>query len=101
VHARAGQRVEHHGQRRGQRLALAGLHLGDAPVVQDHPTDELDVEVAHAHRAFPGLADQAEALVQQILERLAVASPLAQAVGCLPELLVAEVLELLLEAVDP
>ena len=101
VHAAAGQRVEHHRERRGQRLALAGLHLGDAAVVQHHAADQLDVEVAHAHRALARLAHQREALVEQIVERLAVARALAQLVGGLPQLLVGVELQLRLEAVDP
>jgi hypothetical protein len=48
VHALAGQRVEVDRQRRHQRLALAGAHLGDLAVVQHHAADELDVEVPHA-----------------------------------------------------
>ena len=49
VDALAGERVEHDGERAGQRLALAGLHLGDRAGVEDHAADHLDVEVAHAH----------------------------------------------------
>ena len=51
VDAVAGQRVEEDGERRGQRLALAGLHLGDRAVVQDHAADQLHVVVALADRA--------------------------------------------------
>ena len=46
--ALAGERVEIDGQRRHQRLALAGAHLGDAAIVKDHAADELDVEGPHA-----------------------------------------------------
>ena len=88
VDALAGQRVEDDGERRGERLALAGLHLGDVAAVQDHPADELDVEVAHAHRAPAGLADDREGLGQQLVERLAVARALAQLVHARAQLLV-------------
>ena len=74
VHAAAAERVQHDGERRGQRLALAGLHLGDRAVVQHHPADQLHVEVAHAHRALAGLAHEREALEQQLVERLAAAA---------------------------
>ena len=47
VHALAGQRVEHDGERAGEGLALAGAHLGDLAVVQHHAADQLHVEVAH------------------------------------------------------
>ena len=41
---------------RDERLALAGLHLGDFAFVQHLAAHDLDVEVAHAERAFAGLA---------------------------------------------
>ena len=72
VDALAGERVERDGERGGQRLALAGLHLGDRAAVQHHAADHLDVEVAHAHRAARRLADDRERLGQQVVERLAV-----------------------------
>ena len=49
VHALAGERVEHHGERARERLALAGAHLGDRAAVEHHAADQLDVEVAHLH----------------------------------------------------
>ena len=69
--------------------------------MEHHPADQLHVEVAHAHRALPGLAHEREALVQQIVEALAVARALAQLVGRLAQLAVGVVLELGLERVDP
>jgi len=36
--------------------------------VQDHAADELDVEVAHAERAFGGLADDREDLLEMLVE---------------------------------
>ena len=100
--ALAGERVEHDGERRGQRLALAGAHLGDRAAVQDHAADQLDVEVAHAHRAPAGLAHEREALGQQVVERLGAlaARALAQLVDALAQLLVGLELELGLERVD-
>ena len=96
----AGERVEHHRERGRERLALAGLHLGDRAVVEDHAADQLDVEVAHLHRAPAGLARQGEALEQQVVERLAVAPALAQRVGRLAQLLIRVELELGLVVVD-
>ena len=78
VDALAGERVERDGERRGERLALAGLHLGDRAPVQHHAADQLHVEVAHLQRAPRGLADDGEGLGQEIVERLAVAGALAQ-----------------------
>ena len=68
VHAATGERVQHDRAGRRQRLALASLHLGDAAVVKHHRTDQLDVEVAHPHRALGGLTDQREALGEQIVQ---------------------------------
>ena len=96
----AGERVEEDGERRGQGLALAGLHLGDRAGVEHHAADQLDVEVALAERAARGLADQRERLGQQVVERLAVAGALAQLVGLGAELGVVEQLHLGLDPVD-
>ena len=68
VDALAGQRVERDRERGGQRLALAGLHLGDRAGVQHHAADHLDVEVAHPERAPRRLADDGEGLGQQVVE---------------------------------
>ena len=69
-------------------------------VVEHHAADQLDVEVAHVERAPAGLAAERERLVQQVVERLAVAGPLAQLVGLLAQLVVLEQLHLGLERVD-
>ena len=69
VDALAGQRVEEDGQGRGERLALAGFHLGDRPVVEHHAADQLDVVVALAGGAARGLAAERERLRQQVVER--------------------------------
>ncbi len=71
VHAVAGERVQVGRQRRHQRLALAGAHLGDLAVVQHHAADQLHVEVAHAERALARLAHHGEGLGQQLVERRA------------------------------
>ena len=76
VDALALERVQVGGQRRDQRLAFAGLHLGDLALVQHGAADELDVEVPHVEHAAAGLADDGEGLGQQVVERLAVGEPL-------------------------
>ncbi len=81
VDALAGQRVQVGRQRRHQRLAFAGLHLGDAAAVQHHAADELHVEVPHAERAAPGFADEGERIGQQVVERLALVGADAQIVA--------------------
>ncbi len=100
VDAASGERVEEDGERGGEGLALAGLHLGDGAVVQDHATDQLNVEVALAERAATRLAGQRKGLGQEIVERLPVAGSLAQRVGLDPQLVVAEKLHLRLDLAD-
>jgi hypothetical protein len=60
VRALAGEGVERERQRRDERLALAGLHLGDLAVVERGAADELDVVVAQAEEALRGLARERE-----------------------------------------
>ena len=100
VDALAGQRVEHDGERGGERLALAGLHLGDVAAVQDHSADQLHIEVAHAHGPLAHLADDGEGLGEQVVERLPIARALAQRTEALTQLLVGLELQLGLEAAD-
>ena len=76
VDALAVERVQVGGQRGDERLAFAGLHLGDPAAVQDDAADQLHVEVPHVQHAAAGLADDRERLGQQIVERLAVGEPL-------------------------
>ena len=68
--------------------------------MQHHAADQLDVEVAHPHVAPARLADDREALREQVVERLAAARAAAQLVHALAQLLVAIELELGLECVD-
>ena len=69
VDALAGEGVEIRRQGRDQRLAFAGLHLGDLAAVQDDAADQLDVEVPHVERAAARLADHGERFGQQVVER--------------------------------
>ena len=101
VDALARERVEARRRACRERLALAGLHLGDVAAVQDHAADELHVEVAHAHRALAGLADDGERLGEQVVERLAALRALAQRGHALAQLVVGLELELGLVGVDP
>ena len=78
VHALAGKGVEVAGEVGDERLAFAGLHLGDHAVVQGDTADDLHVEVAHAQHALGGLAHDGERLGQQVVERLAVLESLAE-----------------------
>ena len=69
--ALAGERVEIDRKGGDQRLALAGLHLGDSAFVQHHAADQLDVEMALAERALGRLAHGREGRNEDVVERLA------------------------------
>ena len=56
----AFQRVQGQRQRRHQRLAFSGTHLGDAALVQRCAADELHVVMALPDGAAACLADQGE-----------------------------------------
>ena len=71
MHAFARERVEIDRERRDQRLAFAGAHLGDGALVQHHAADQLHVEMALAERAPRRLAHRGEGGREQIVERLA------------------------------
>jgi hypothetical protein len=100
VHALAREPVEVAGERGDQRLALAGLHLGDLPGVQHHPADQLHVVVAHPERALARLARDGEGRDQDVLERRAVVELLLELHGLAPQRFVPELLHLGLEGVD-
>ena len=72
MHALAGNGVQVGREGGGERLALAGLHLGDAALMQRDRADELHVERALAQRAHRALAHGGVGLGQQGVERLAV-----------------------------
>ena len=69
VDALAGQRVEVGREDGNERFALAGLHLGDAALMEHDAADDLHTVRAHAEHAACRLADGCERLRQQIVER--------------------------------
>ena len=68
VHALARERVEVRRKRGDQRLALAGLHLGDPTEVQRRATHDLDVEVPLAEHAPGRLAHRGKRFGEQLVE---------------------------------
>ena len=98
--AAAGKRIEIDRQRRDQRLAFAGLHLGDLAFMQHHAADQLDVEMALAERALAGLAHGGEGRHQDIVERRALGELLLEFVGARAQRLVGERFQLLFQRVD-
>ncbi len=100
VDAAAGERVEIDRERGDQRLAFAGLHLGNPALVQHHAADQLDVEVALAERALAGLAHGGECRHQDVVERRALGQLLFEFLGPRPQRVVGELLQLLFQRVD-
>ena len=88
VDALAGQGVQISRQGADERLALAGLHLGDRSIVDRHPTEHLNVVMPLADRASGRLAGQRERLDEQVVERLAAPRPESQQSPALAKLVV-------------
>ena len=75
VHAVSGKTVEVGGQRCDQRFAFAGLHLGDATLMQHDAADELNAvrtEPEHAVRRF---THGGKRLGQNVIQRLTLRQP--------------------------
>ncbi|MGY3287707.1 hypothetical protein ACVWWP_000774 [Bradyrhizobium sp. LM3.6] len=100
VDALAGERVEIDRERRDQRLAFAGLHLGDVALVQHHAADQLDVEMALAERALGGFTDRGESGDQEVVQRFALGDLFPEVGGAGLERLVGEFRDLGLQRVD-
>ena len=96
----ARQRVQEARGGGDERLALSGLHLGDAAIVQGHSADELHVVVAQPHGSLRRLAHKGERLGQEPLVLLARAGPLAQAVGHRAQLVLRRFSKAVFERVD-
>lgn len=94
------ERVQVHRKRCDQRLAFAGLHLGDVALVQHDAADQLDVEMALAERPLGGLAHGGEGGHQQVVERLAFGELLLEFGGAGLQRLVGEFRDLRLQRVD-
>ena len=83
-----------------ERLAFAGLHLGDLSVVEDDPAHQLDVEMPQADCPASRLSDQREALDQEVVEVLPRLGPLAELVRAGAQRGVVEGLQLGLQLAD-
>ncbi len=100
MHAAFKQGIEIDRQGSDQRLALAGLHLGDLALVQDHATNELHVEMALPQRALGGLAHGGEGFRQQIVKAGTFLEAGLEFIGLGAQGLVRELFELRLKGVD-
>ena len=72
MHALAGQRVQIGRQDHRLRFAFAGLHLGDAALVQHNAAQNLHREVGRAQHAARRLAADGKRIRQDVVERFAV-----------------------------
>ena len=100
VDALAGERVEVDGEGGDERLAFAGLHLGDGALVQHHAADQLHVEMALAEGALGRLADGGEGRDEQVVDVGAGGDLGAELVGAGAQLVVGQRLQFRLERVD-
>jgi hypothetical protein len=100
VNAFAFQGVEVYGHGRGERLALARLHLRDLPFVQDCAAHDLLVEGAHPKGTLGDLPHDGESLGQQVVKALTARKPLPKLVRLLPQVCVGELLHLGLQRRD-
>ncbi|MPM28102.1 hypothetical protein SDC9_74621 [bioreactor metagenome] len=100
VDAVAGQRVEIGGKSRDQGLALAGLHLRDAALMQHNAAHQLYAVGAKAQNAIRGLAHGGKCLRQDGVQRFAVCKTLLELGGLAPQFLVGQRLVLVAHRVD-
>ena len=98
--ALARKRVEIDGKGRDQRLAFAGLHLGDHAAMKDDAANQLDVVMALTERALGRLANRGESLDQDIVKFLALSQPVLELLGAGAQRRVVERGQFRLERVD-
>ena len=100
VNTLAGQCIEVCRQNGDKGLAFAGLHLGDASLMQDDAADKLHSERLHAENTPRSLSDSCKRLGKQSIEILAALVALLELLRLCPKLLVAQRLKLRLERLD-
>ncbi len=96
----AQQAVQVQRQRSRERLSFARLHLDNRAMEHGDAAEHLNVEVPHVDGPPSGLADQGIAFDQQPRQRLSALGTVAQRKTPFAELLVAEPLQLRLQAGD-
>ena len=72
MHAVSGQRVQIRRQGCNQCFAFAGSHFGNFSVVQNHATDQLNIEVAHAKCPLACFANDCKSFRQERVKRLTI-----------------------------
>ena len=71
MHALASEGVEIGGERRDKGLAFAGAHFGDRALMQNHPANELNIEMPLAEGAARRFPYRCESRHEQIVKALA------------------------------
>jgi len=64
----AGQRVQIDRKRGDKRLAFTGLHLGNLAFVENHPADQLDIEMPLPKRALGSFPNGRKGGDQDVVE---------------------------------
>lgn len=76
VNAFTGKAVEIAGQSSNQRFPFTGFHFSDAPFVQHHSADQLDIEVAHVQDAAASFAANGKGFDKEVVEGFAIGEAL-------------------------
>ena len=100
VDALAVERVEIDGERRNERLAFAGAHLGDRALMEHVAPDQLHVEMALFQCALGRLAHRRESQRREVVEQLAGGDLGAERVGFSAQFPVAQRFEFALQRID-
>ncbi len=100
VHAASGEGVEIDGQGGDQGFAFAGLHFGDAAVMQHHAAHELNIEMALAEGALGSFAHGGEGGDQQAVQIGAIGELAAEFHCAGAQLVIGECRNLVFERVD-
>jgi hypothetical protein len=85
VDPRPRQGVQVDGEGRRQGFAFAGFHFGDFSLMEDHSSDELDIEGAHPDPSFRRFPDDGKRLDEEIVQRGPVRQPRPELVRSLAE----------------
>jgi hypothetical protein len=96
----AFERVEIGGERRDKGLAFAGAHLGDPALMQNHPANELNIEMTLAEDAARRFPYRGESRHEQIVKRPAGGEFLPEYLGSGGELGIGELPHFGLERID-
>ena len=101
MHAVTGQCVEVGGHGSNQRLALTGLHLGDASLMQDDAAKQLHMEGALAQHTVICLPDSGKGIREDIIQRFSRRQPVPEHLRHAAQLLVPHILVGWSESLDP